>query len=133
MTWKPGVSGNPSGRPKSKIQSRTITDLARSMAPEALKMLAKIMNDPKSSSTARAIAADRILDRAYGKPPQAVGVLVAPSRKASDYTDEELAAIVARALPAPTDSDDVLELEAMQEETAEDFSASDGNKDQYNQ
>ena len=68
------------------------------MAPDALRMLGKIMRDPKSTSTARAIAADRILDRAYGKPPAAIGVIVGGQpRKAEDYTDDELSAIIARA------------------------------------
>src|SRR5262249_42494957 len=97
MPWKPGQSGNPSGRRKWHGNKQTITELARDMAPDALRMLGKIMRDPKSTSTARAIAADRILDRAYGKPPAAIGVIVSGQpRKAEDYTDDELAAIIAR-------------------------------------
>src|SRR5215470_3146795 len=106
MPWKPGQSGNPSGRRKWHGNKRTITELARDMAPDALRILGKIMRDPKSTSTARAIAADRILDRAYGKPPAAVGVIVSgPARKAEDYTDDELAAIVARAAEPLSDHD----------------------------
>jgi hypothetical protein len=34
-------------------------------------VLAELMNDPKATATARAMAADRVLDRAYGKASQA--------------------------------------------------------------
>jgi len=75
--------------------------------------------------TARAIAADRLLDRAFGKAPQAVGVMLgASTRKASDYSDDQLAAIIGGAykqFPAPADDSDVLEVEA------DDPSAKDGN------
>src|SRR5262252_3335576 len=112
MPWVKGQSGNPAGGRKAHSKAkRTITELAREIAPKALRTLEKIMDDPKSTSTARAIAADRVLDRAYGKAPQAIGVVVSgQAKKASEYTDAELAAIVARALPTP--EDDVLELEA---------------------
>jgi hypothetical protein len=35
-------------------------------------VLVTIMNDPKAPPQARAMAADRILDRAWGKPSQAI-------------------------------------------------------------
>src|SRR5262252_6330821 len=96
MVWVKGQSGNPSGKAKANpMLKRTITELAREIAPEALETLKQVMKSPKSTMTAKAIAADRILDRAYGKAPQAVGVVLAPARKASDLTDAELAAIIA--------------------------------------
>jgi hypothetical protein len=45
------------------------------------------MKSTKATMTARAIAADRILDRAYGKAPQAVGVISAPSRPIEQLSD----------------------------------------------
>jgi hypothetical protein len=33
-------------------------------------VLVEVMNDEKATPTARATAADHILDRAYGRPPQ---------------------------------------------------------------
>jgi len=130
MPWKPGQSGNPSGGKKANPKlKRTITELAREYAPNALRTLNKVMNDPKSTSTARAIAADRILDRAYGKPPAAIGVVSLPGRPLASYSDAELSSIIAGAL-LPKPQDDVLELEAIAQDAAAELSPpkSDGDK-----
>jgi len=78
-------------------------EMARTYGPRAIEVLAELMNDPKASASARAIAADRILDRAYGRPPQAVGLSVGGvgTRPIADYSDAELSAIIAAAQPAP--------------------------------
>jgi len=101
--FQPGQSGNKAGRPR---QDKTITELARRYGPRAIEVLAELMNDPKASASARAIAADRILDRAYGRPPQAVGLSVGGvgARPLSDYSDQELSAIIAAAQPAPPEA-----------------------------
>ncbi len=65
--FKPGQSGNPSGRPKS---DKTIRDLAKIHTEDALKTLSEIINNPKASDTARVQACNAILDRAWGKAPQ---------------------------------------------------------------
>src|SRR5262245_16024710 len=92
-----GVSGNPSGRPKSDI---TVSELARVHGPRAIEVLVEVMNDPKATATARAMAADRILDRAYGKPPQFHTNDAGQFRRACDLTDDELAAIIIGGPPA---------------------------------
>ena len=89
--WVKGQSGNPSGRTKA---DKTITQLARDASSEAIRTLRAIMRDPKAPPGARAVAADRILDRAWGKAPQLVGV-VTDQRRAVELTDDELAAIAA--------------------------------------
>src|SRR5215831_7910343 len=99
--FQPGQSGNKAGRPR---QDKTITELARAYGPRAIEVLAELMNDPKASASARAIAADRILDRAYGKAAQAVGVTVGATRPIADYSDAELSAIIAAAQPAPLEA-----------------------------
>ena len=66
--WAPGVSGNPGGRPKDQAEVR---ELARSHAPEAIDTLVQIMRTSKSQVT-RKLAADSLLDRAYGKPNQSL-------------------------------------------------------------
>lgn len=64
------------GRPKgsrdaaTKEQQATIGELARALAPAALKALREVAE--AGSDSARVAAANSILDRAYGKPVQAV-------------------------------------------------------------
>ncbi len=66
--WKKGQSGNPGGRPKEvaevKIQARKHTK-------EALETLAKMMKSGTPDRT-RVAAAEAILDRAWGRPTQAI-------------------------------------------------------------
>jgi Family of unknown function (DUF5681) len=65
--WKPGQSGNPSGRAKVDLNLRR---LARERTVEALETLAKIMLNEKAAAAARVAAAQAILDRGWGKPVQ---------------------------------------------------------------
>jgi len=65
--FKPGQSGNPSGRPKS---DKTIRDLAKIHTEDALRTLAEIVKNPKASDTARVQACNALLDRGWGKAPQ---------------------------------------------------------------
>ena len=64
MTFVPGQSGNPGGRPNS-----TIRELARQHSTEAVETLAKVMKASRSDR-ARILAANSLLDRAWGKPTQ---------------------------------------------------------------
>jgi hypothetical protein len=96
-----GLSGNPHGRPKLH---QNITELARAHCPRAIEVLAELMNNPKATAAARAMAADHILDRAYGKAPQAVAVLGAPNRPIEQLSDAELLAIIAGGQPRPSAS-----------------------------
>lgn len=67
--FKPGVSGNPGGRPK---MDATIRDLARTYTAEAIETLAQIMRNRNAPPSARVSAACAILDRGWGKPAQFV-------------------------------------------------------------
>ncbi len=67
--FKPGQSGNLSGRPKS---DKTIRDLARVHTKDALDTLSEIVKNPKASDTARVQASNALLDRGWGKAPQYV-------------------------------------------------------------
>jgi hypothetical protein len=87
-----GQSGNPAGRPR---QDKTITELAREHGPRAIQVLAELMNDEKVPASTRALAADCILDRAYGKPPLLNALAVSDNRDVRDLTDEELLRIIA--------------------------------------
>ena len=90
--FQKGKSGNPGGRPKA---DHSIQELARTHAPEAIKTLVDIAK--KGTPGARVSAAIALLDRAYGKPPQFSTSDATSFRKAVDMTDDELAAIAARA------------------------------------
>ena len=99
MIGKPfqkGTSGNPGGRPKA---AHSIQELARKHAPEAIKTLADIAK--KGTPGARVSAAIALLDRAYGKPPQFNTSDAQAFLKAVDMTDDELAAIAAKANVIP--------------------------------
>ena len=87
-----GQSGNPSGRPK---QDQNIVELARAHGPRAIEVLAELVNNPKATASSRAMAADRILDRGYGKPPQLTTTDAGQFRRACDMPHDELARIAA--------------------------------------
>lgn len=66
--FKPGVSGNPGGRPKAMAEVR---DHARKYTREAIETLVEAMRRGETHS-ARITAAQVLLDRGWGKAPQAV-------------------------------------------------------------
>ena len=65
--FKKGQSGNPGGRPKVIAE---VKELAREYTGEAIETLVSIMTSPKAAPAARVSAANSLLDRGYGKPPQ---------------------------------------------------------------
>jgi hypothetical protein len=69
MPFKKGTSGNPGGRPKVLADVR---EAARSHSVAALNVLVEIFEDKKAPPSARALAANSILDRGYGKPESRV-------------------------------------------------------------
>lgn len=70
-SFKPGESGNPGGRPKVVAEVR---ELARQHTAAAIETLASIMNDREEHARARVAAANALLDRGYGRPPQDISV-----------------------------------------------------------
>src|SRR4029450_4330574 len=67
MPFEKGQSGNPGGRPKVVAEVR---ELAREHTGEAIETLVSIMTNHKAAPAARVSAANALLDRGYGKPPQ---------------------------------------------------------------
>jgi len=65
--FKPGQSGNPTGRPKS---DKTIRELAKEQTEGALQTLIAIATDPMASDAARVQACNSLLDRGWGRPVQ---------------------------------------------------------------
>ena len=72
-------------------------ELARQHTAAAVETLVSIMTDPKSAPAARVSAANALLDRGHGKPPQFHTSDATNFRKAVDMSDDDLAAIAARA------------------------------------
>ena len=68
--FKPGQSGNPSGRPKKTPEEIDLVKACRSKGYDALMVLEKIMLH--GSETNRLKAALAILERGYGRPEQPV-------------------------------------------------------------
>jgi hypothetical protein len=64
-------------------------------------VLAELMDDEKAPASARAAAAEKILDRGFGKPAQFQTTDAWQFKRACDMTDDELAAIIAGGQPAP--------------------------------
>ena len=66
--WKPGQSGNPSGRPRDVHR---IVELARTHTVEAIETLVAIMRAGRPDAV-RVAAAEALLARGWGKPFQPV-------------------------------------------------------------
>jgi hypothetical protein len=64
--FKPGKSGNPSG--KKKHEGKSLQALARQYTPDAVAALVKALNSPRE----RVPAAIALLDRGWGKPVQMI-------------------------------------------------------------
>lgn len=70
-SFRPGVSGNPGGRPKVLAEVR---ELAREHTEAAIRGLARVLVEKKAPAMARIAAAEALLNRGWGKPAQAVEV-----------------------------------------------------------
>lgn len=70
MAFVKGQSGNPGGRPK---EIGHVRDLARAETEKSIQTLVAIRDKEAAPENARAAAAIALLDRAWGKPSQAIG------------------------------------------------------------
>jgi hypothetical protein len=68
--WLPGTLPPSNGRPKAEVHVR---ELARKYTEDAIRVLVEIALTGKKES-ARAAAAEALLDRAWGRPSQALEV-----------------------------------------------------------
>lgn len=89
--WLPGQgSPNPAGRPKA---SYLVSDLAKQHTPEALATLVEVMQDKAAPAAARVSAAEAVLNRAWGRPVQAIDARV----ETVDFATMHLSALQALA------------------------------------
>ena len=68
-SFKPGQSGNPSGRPKIPGD---VIELARVHTPDAIGRLASIVRDDDAPPASQVAAAIALLERGWGKPVQPI-------------------------------------------------------------
>ena len=68
--WLKGTSGNPSGRP---LGYADLVEATHSEAPDTVRKLVW-RRDNADSDAVRLAACRELLDRAFGKPPQAVEI-----------------------------------------------------------
>jgi hypothetical protein len=69
--FQPGNNANPGGRPKIPDDVKA---MARAATADAIQCLVRIVRNPKAPPSAQVSAADSLLNRAWGRPEQAVSV-----------------------------------------------------------
>src|SRR5437016_1711853 len=84
--FRPGQSGNPGGRPKEIAH---VKELAREYTEKAVMTLAEIMGNTQEPASARARAAEVLLNRAWGTPESTANVNLS-----TEPTTEQLILII---------------------------------------
>ena len=96
--WVKGAaSPNPGGRPREVADVR---DLAKSYTAEAIETLAAIMRAEDSPPAAKTAAACALLDRAYGRPAQAMDARIEVQAPLASQAAAVLMALTERAKAA---------------------------------
>jgi hypothetical protein len=97
MTFKKGVSGNPSGGPKDKIFTDALrVALKRTDGPDKKTAIARIANKLVNEALNGSLAAiGMVMDRIEGKPIQQSDVNINDTRDSIEqFSDLELAAVL---------------------------------------
>lgn len=68
--FKPGSSGNPGGRPKHTPEQRDALEAVKSLAPDAVETMARMLRAKDTPPALKVRIAEIVLDRTYGKPKQ---------------------------------------------------------------
>lgn len=69
MTFRPGESGNPGGRPRAVA---AIRDLVQAKGPDLVERLMTMALAEATEDRVRIEAIKVLLDRGYGRPPQPI-------------------------------------------------------------
>jgi hypothetical protein len=93
MAFAKGKSGNPGGRPKSRMATQELILALSANSGERLRRIVNALLDRAETGDTQAISA--VFDRIEGKPPQFSTGDSDEFRKAMDLSDDELAAIAA--------------------------------------
>jgi len=94
--WVKGQSGNPTGRPKG------IAALAKEQAGKCVEVLTKALGNPDDRIAI--VAANSLLDRAYGKP---IAMSADVTDKLNDLDDESIMGAIAALRERLADIEDV--------------------------
>jgi len=71
-SWKPGHSGNINGRKRLSEQFSEIREAAMMGTAGAIRYLIRVYENEEEQTRNRILAANAVLDRAIGKPAQAI-------------------------------------------------------------
>jgi hypothetical protein len=99
--FRPGVSGNPTGRKRGDLPPIDIKRLARAHTREAVAALVEITNDRKAKNSDRIVAANSLLDRGFGRPHTSIDVEMTLQKRINEMSLDELAAVEQLMTAAP--------------------------------
>jgi hypothetical protein len=90
--WQPGISGNPGGRSSELAAQQSAAKFkAAGLADEALDFLVKTLGNEEEATPYRLRAATEILDRALGRPAQAIDIeFITKQRLMTELSLDEL-------------------------------------------
>jgi hypothetical protein len=77
----------------------TVAQMARQQGPKCIQLLARVVDDESAPLRERIAAADKLLDRGFGKAVSVVDMNVTHSRDIRTLTRDELRAIAAGEAP----------------------------------
>ena len=105
-TWKPGVSGNPSGRPKMSERQKSFEEICRDYVADLVPVLAEAVQDRSIPLRDRTVAFELLAANGHGTPVnRSVHVSLTGGAGSTesiprDVLEARAAAILSRDIPA---------------------------------
>lgn len=93
-SFKPGVSGNPSGRPRRTREETDTLEEIKSLAPTAALRMRELLDNPTTPDAIKVRVIEIILERTYGKPESAVKLTTA--QQSAEAATARIASLVDR-------------------------------------
>ena len=79
--FKPGQSGNPSGRPKMTEEQKELLKDIKGLAPKAFQAMVNILDSPKVMAMAKVKVIELILNYTLGKPESNIKLTIDPAQQ----------------------------------------------------